>query len=110
MNDQELAGFMDDAAIDAFCEGVDKAFDQMKLAMEAKGEVLEEFFSPNSTKEQREHFLFNLMDNDDLVNIGLFGPEFHKVFKEGTFDNMSREQLVKLLLTSRFAGVAYTDK
>eukprot|EP00352_Strombidinopsis_acuminata_P001837 CAMPEP_0176384176 /NCGR_PEP_ID=MMETSP0126-20121128/34108_1 /TAXON_ID=141414 ORGANISM="Strombidinopsis acuminatum, Strain SPMC142" /NCGR_SAMPLE_ID=MMETSP0126 /ASSEMBLY_ACC=CAM_ASM_000229 /LENGTH=57 /DNA_ID=CAMNT_0017749715 /DNA_START=22 /DNA_END=195 /DNA_ORIENTATION=+ len=54
--------FMNDEAIDAFCDGFDQAFDDMSKTTEVKEALLEDYFNPNCPKEQREAMLFNLME------------------------------------------------
>ena len=103
----DLDALLDDEAIEAFCQGIDGALDEVMGSKVSDYQflvrVLTEAMATPATKED---FVANLMQKDELIEVGVFKLE-HSDFPKP--ERLPRELAIENLATSIFAGSIYTS-
>ena len=60
------------------------------------------------TDSSKKDFMCDLMMQDDMMYIGLFGDEHQTMIKSGALDKLGENEVVKILMGSAFSGTLFT--
>lgn len=106
-NEGDLDALLDDEAIEAFCQGIDGALDEVMGSKVSDYEFLMRVLTDAMVNPAtKEDFVANLMQKDELIEVGVFKLEHSDYPKP---EQLPRELAVENLTTSIFAGKVYTD-
>lgn len=103
----EIDGLLDDAAIEAFCNGIDEALDDVMGPKVTDYDFLVGVITAAAgNKKEMDDLVASLMQKDELVEVGVFKLAHSHSAKP---EQLPREMAIQLLTSSIFAGKVFTN-